>query len=243
MINYLRFFIWLFHKRFTFFRYPKSKQAILLERKKLYFQAGLVYSKLQNYTKALECFNRCHAYKHLMQTYEKLGLISDSLLTAETHHYYREGALIAERSGNLLKAAYFYSYFNPLRAAKIYKKQRHFFEAGLCYLQKFQFTYAIDCFYKCSNPLHRIEGFKQVEEIAVVFYLQKQYEEAFKLFIRTRDYYSALECARKLNHPTLIQNTLSLISEELSQTILTPSQPTHYPIYTSLEENLKQLSA
>ncbi|MGL6175327.1 MAG: hypothetical protein ACRC1P_12055 [Cellulosilyticaceae bacterium] len=243
MLNYFRFFIWLFRRRFIFFTYSKSKKALLLERKKLYFQAGLTYSKLENHQKALECFYLCQSYKHLMRTYEKLGLISDALLIAETYHYYKDGALISERSGNLLKAAYFYSYFNPLHAAKIYKKQRHFFEAGLCYLQKFQLTYAIDCFYKCSNPLHRIEGFKQVEELAVVFYLQKQYQEAFKLFIRMRDYHSALECARKLNHPTLIQNTLSLIDKELPLYASSPTQPIKYPLYPSLAENLKHLSA
>lgn len=248
MLKYIRFIFWLFYKRFVFFKYPIRRQASVLEKKKLYFEAGIKYYRIKNYDRALHCFKICSAHKQLIKTYEKLGLISEALQIADHHHYYKEGALLSERTGNPLKAAYFYSYFKPLYAAKLYKKEYRFFEAGLCYLQKFQFVYAIDCFYKCPNPLHRAHGFKQVEDIATVLYFQKNYADSFKLFIRIKDYRSALECAKKLGDASLIQNTTQLLaSQEIyasnHATSSTPLIQLKVPAYTSLSENLKHLSA
>lgn len=248
MLKYIRFIVWLFHKHFAFFKYPLRRQASILEKKKLYFHAGNQYYRLKNYEKALYCFKLCSAYKQLIKTYEKLGLISEALQIADAHKYYKEGALLSEKNENLTKAAYFYSYFKPLHAARLYKKEHHFFEAGLCYLQKFEFVYAIDCFYKCPNPLHRAHGFRQVEEIATVLYFQNQYADAFKLFIRIKDYRSALECAKKLGDTSLIDTTRSLLTNQETYAFnhsnrSTPLLQLQLPTYASLGENLKQLSA
>ncbi|MEG0151759.1 MAG: hypothetical protein RR618_00510 [Cellulosilyticaceae bacterium] len=248
MLKYIRFIFWLFYRRFVFFKYPVRRQASVLEKKKLYLEAGIKYYRIKNYDKALHCFKTCAAHRQLIKTYEKLGLISEALQIADHHKYYKEGALLSEKIGNYLKAAYFYSYFNPLHAAKLYKKECHFFEAGLCYLQKFQFVYAIDCFYKCPNPLHRAHGFRQVEDIATVLYFQKSYADSFKLFLRIKDYRSALECAKKLEDPTLIQNTAALLNTQQTYACnqannFTPLIQIKVPSYASLSENLKQLSA
>ena len=174
-----------------------------------------------------------------------------ALQIAETHKYYKEGAMIAEQSGNILKAAYFYAYFKPHYAAKLFKKEKSFYQAGLCYLQDFNFTYALDCFYKCSNLLHQIHGFKQLEEIAVVFYFNKQYKQAFKLFIRLQDFYSALECAKQLKNETLITHTYNLLShsnpeyetyyaaQEFARNYYTSSDT----VYQNVSEVLQKLSA
>lgn len=248
MLKYIRFLVWLFYKRFAFFKYPVRRQASVLEKKKLYLEAGLKYYRIKNYNKALHCFKACSAHKQLIKTYEKLGLISEAIQVADHAKYYKEGALLCERIGNLVKAAYFYSYFKPLYAAKLYKKEHRFFEAGLCYLQKFQFVYAIDCFYKCPNPLHRAHGFKQVEDIATVLYFQRNYADSFKLFIRIKDYRSALECAKKIGDDSLITNTTALLSNQEIYAYnyssnFTPLVQIKVPIYSSLSENLKQLSA
>ncbi|MEG1829418.1 MAG: hypothetical protein RR309_08350, partial [Cellulosilyticaceae bacterium] len=113
---------------------------------------------------------------------------------------------------------------------------------------KFQFVYAIDCFYKCPNPLHRAHGFRQVEDIATVLYFQKSYADSFKLFLRIKDYRSALECAKKLEDPTLIQNTAALLNTQQTYACnhsnnFTPLIQIKVPSYASLSENLKQLSA
>jgi hypothetical protein len=144
--------------------------------------------------------------------YQKLGLYSKAIEIADQKKYYKLGALICEKINNMKKAAYFYSYFKPLYAARLYKKENFFYEAGECYLKAYQLSSALECFKTCEIPSKKNEGLKQLEEFAIVLYFTKCYEDAFKLFIKLSDYYSALECAKKLKSDSLIQQTCLLIS-------------------------------
>ena len=113
---------------------------------------------------------------------------------------------------NTKKAAYFYNFTQPLYAAKLYKECNCYYEAGLSYMNAYQFLQAIECFYKTSDPLQRLAGLKQVEEVAIVLYLDKQYEDSLKLFEALGDYYSVLECAKRCKDTSLVQKLQEFIA-------------------------------
>lgn len=167
---------------------------------------------MKNYTQAADCFEKTSAYTHLIVTYQKLGLYSKAIELADERKYYKKGALLCEKINNTKKAAYFYTYFKPLYAARLYKNEHFFYEAGQCYLKIFQLSSALECFNLCTDASEKFRGLKQLEEFATVLYLTKNYEDAFKLFVKLRDYYSALECAKKLNIEMLIGQMHLLIS-------------------------------
>jgi tetratricopeptide (TPR) repeat protein len=203
--------------KFRFFLLPLDKKASILEKNKLYFLAGILYMELKNYLKAAECFNITHSYRHLILVYQKLGLYSKAIEIADQKKYYKIGAAICEKINNVKKAAYFYSYFKPLYAARLYKNEHFFYEAGECYLKIYQLSSAIECFKNCEDLSKRSEGLKQLEEFAAVLYFTKHYDDAFKLFIKLGDYYSALECAKKLKESILIRQMSLLIGNTEAQ--------------------------
>lgn len=218
MIHYLYFFIKCLKTRFKFFTYSPAKKARVLSKNNLHFLAGLYYLDLKKYPEATICFENCHAYKHLILAYQKQGLYSKAIEVADREKYYKQGAKLCIHIQNTKKAAYFYSYFNPLYAAKLYTKDGFFFEAGTSHLRAYDGLSAITSFDQCPHSFQKEEGYKLVEEFGLVLYLTKQYEEAFKIFIELKDYYSALDCAKKLREDDLIESvTLLIASYEAEQ--------------------------
>lgn len=212
-MTYLFFFIKCLKNKCRFFFLPLKQKATVLEKNRLYFFAGILYLELKDYSRAAFCFEITHSYYHLIFAYQKLGLYSKAIEIADRQKYYKKGASLCEKINNPKKAAYFYAYFRPLYAAKLYKTESFFYEAGQCYLKINQYSSALECFKNCSVPDKKAEGLNQIEEIAIVLYFTRQYEEAFKLFIRLKDYYSALECAKKLKTEPLIKQVHFLISQ------------------------------
>lgn len=205
MFVYLQFIIRLICTKGQFFSYPPLKKARLLQKYKLFFEAGRLYTKLGCYEQALSCFKHCQAYRHTMYIYSKLGLYSHAIEIAQNCGYYKEGAKLCTKIHNLKKAAYFYRYFNPLQAAKLYKRQGFFFEAGQCYLDLHHFTAALETFNLCQDSQHRQKGRRQVEEIAITLYFVKAYQEASELFLKLGDLDSAELCLQKLKKASRLQ--------------------------------------
>lgn len=195
-----------------FFRLSSLEQARILKRNRLYFLSGYLYLKNKAYLKAIYCFEQCHAYKLLMQCHEKLGQTSVALEIAHLHGLYKEGAALCMKHGHIKMAASFYSHFNLPKAIKLYKKCHCPYEAGLCLLETKQYLYALELFYTCKDPMDKLSGIRKVEEIAIVLYLKKKYYQSMKIFIALGDYYSVLECAKKLKDPILIDAATKLIA-------------------------------
>lgn len=179
---------------------------------KLCFWSGLNYMDCHEYSDACDAFEVSKAYKHLVVAYEKQGYYQKALELADQKHYYVLGSKIALHHKDLRQAAYFYNYFDPLQAAKIYRHLNDFYEAGFAFLSAYKPLIAIDMFRKCQQKSQRTKGFKQVSEFALVLYLKKQYSSAFRIFIALDDYYSALECARGLKEDKLIAGCHLLIA-------------------------------
>lgn len=214
MLRYIRFLWKCSQVRFQFFSYPSLQKARFLAENNLSFLAGIYYLDSKEYTEASTCFEKAKAYKHLIITYQKLGLYNKAIALADQKKYYERGAAICLHIHDYQRAAYFYSYFNPLEAAKLYKQEGLYYEAGYAYLQAYNGVKAIECFKCCKSMLHKKQGLKEVSEFALVLYFTKQYEEAFELFIKLNDYYAALECAKKLKANALIHSTSLLIGME-----------------------------
>ncbi|MEF9959077.1 MAG: hypothetical protein RR776_03770, partial [Niameybacter sp.] len=85
--------------------------------------------------------------------------------------------------------------------------------AGICMLENHQYINALETFYKCQDPLDKLSGLRQVEEVAIVLYLKRAYHDSLRLFTALGDYYSALECAKRLHDEILIAQTCKLIAD------------------------------
>lgn len=211
-MRYVIFIIKCILTKFSFFHLTSMQKALVLKRNRLYFTAGMLYMKNNAYERAAYCFKKGHAFKQLMLCYEKMGATSSAIEIAEIHGYHKQGALLCSKHRIPKKAAYFYSFTKPLYSAKLYKQCGCYYEAGLSYMKAYQFTSAIDCFYKTQNPYDKLNGLKQVEEVGIVLYLSKNYEASMKLFTHLGDYYSVLECAKKCHSSYLIKQTEQLIA-------------------------------
>ena len=211
MLKYIRFLLKCLKQRLTFFSLSLSEKADYLSKNNLSFIAGIYYLDIKDYLKASKCFEKANAYKHLIISYQKLGYYSKAIALSEEKKYYERGASICMHINDTLKAAYFYSFFNPTLAAKIYKKEGHFFEAGYAYLSDYKGIKAIECFKKCSH-FQKEQGLKEIFEFASVLYFTKQYSEAFIIFLHLDNFYCALECAKKLNSTSLINSTSMLVA-------------------------------
>lgn len=198
--------------KFNFFHLSSLEQARILKRNRLYFLSGYLYFKNKSYQKAIYCFNQCHAYKFVMLCYERLGQTSVALEIATTHKLYKQGAALCMKHNHIKMAASFYRFFDLRTAIKLYKKCDCYYEVGLCLLQDKQYHSALEFFYKCKNPLDKLNGIRKVEEIAIVLYLKKKYYKSIALFTTLGDYYSVLECAKKIKDTALIQETQELIA-------------------------------
>lgn len=209
---YVIFIIKCLMTKCHFFSLSSMEKALVLKRNRLYFASGLLYMKNKSYQKAIYCLKKAHAFKQLMVCYEKLGETSNAIGIAQEHGYYKQGALLCMKHHNTKKAAYFYSFIQPIHAAKLYKECNCYYEAGLSYMKTYQFIQALECFYKATDPLQKLDGLKQLEEVAIVLYLNKQYEESFKLFEALGDYYSALECAKRCHDTDLVHKLYELIA-------------------------------
>ena len=194
------------------FQKETFEKAQLLEAHAFYFLAGIFYMDIKAYKDAARCLEKTKAYKHLIIVYQKQGLYSKALELAETHHYYDLGARLCLQIHNTKKAASFYAYEKPLKAARLYEKDHFYYEAGLCYLRAYEPIKAFENFNACSNIQNKLKGIKQIEEFATLLYFTKQYEDAFKVFLALDDYYSALNCAKKLDEPILIDSVTALLA-------------------------------
>lgn len=192
---------------------PLTKLGALLQNKIL-FLAGIYYLDQKDYIEAEIYFKKTGAYRHLISVYQKQGLYSKAITLAEEKKYYKQGASLCMHIHNYKKAASFYSHFKPLQAAKLYKKNHFFYEAGICYLKAYHVLSAIDCFKACKDPHKRQSGLKQVEEFALVLYFSKDYDTALKIFLHLDDYYSALDCAVQMKEDTLITVIRLLIASD-----------------------------
>ena len=212
MLKYFKFLLKCLKNKFSFLSLSTQEKALYLSQNNLSFLAGIYYLDLKDYEKATRCFKKAKAYKHLIICYQKLGYYNKAITLSEEKKYYERGAAICMHINNRLKAAYFYSFFNPAIAAKIYRQENHFYEAGYAYLSNYKGVKAIECFKKC-NTQQKNQGLKQVFEFTSVLYLTKQYSEAFILFIHLDNFYCALECAKKMNCPKLIDSTSILVAK------------------------------
>lgn len=174
--------------------------------------AGLYYMNLKEYKDASLAFEKVKAYKHLLIAYAKQGCYSKALDIADEKHFYELGAKIALHIQDLRQAAYFYSFFNPNHAAKLYRDLSCYYEAGYCYLTLYDALNAIDMFRRCKDKAKRTRGLKEVSEYAMVLYYSKDYPLAFRIFMTLDDFYSALECAQKMKEDTLISACKILIA-------------------------------
>lgn len=214
MLYYLLFIIRCILGKFKFFKMSPLKKAKFLIHCNLFFEAGKIYLKKGHYTQALDCFQKCHAHRHAFLCYQKLGQVSLALEIADTHKLYRQGARLCVHTQNDYKAAYFYSYFDMPQAIKLYKKLGAHYELGHCYLVTYRFYAALQAFLNCKNPSQKLIGLQLIEEIAIVLYLNKYYQDAIKLFIGLNDSYSVLECAKKLKDTRLIEQTSRALAQQ-----------------------------
>ncbi len=168
----------------------------------------------KEYMEASLCFEKTKAYKHLIIAYEKQGLYTKALSLAHEKHYYELGAKICLHINDLKQAADFYSYFDPVHAAKLYRDLYCYYEAGYCYLSIFDALNAIDMFRRCTDKAQKTRGLKEVSDYALVLYFTKSYAHAFRIFLALDDYYSALECAQKMKEDKLIASCRLLIGYE-----------------------------
>lgn len=176
--------------------------------------AGIYYMDAKEYADASLSFEKTKAYKHLIIAYEKQGLYSKALSLADEKQYYELGAKICLHINDLKQAAYFYSFFDAIHAAKLYRDLYCYYEAGYCYLTTFDALNAIDMFRRCTDKAQRIHGLKEVSDYALVLYFTKSYESAFRIFLALDDYYSALECAERMKEDKLIASCRLLIGYE-----------------------------
>lgn len=212
MFGYILFIIRCVTSKFKYFTLSAPKKASFLLNCGLIFEAGYVYMKHGYYTDALSCFLSCDAYRHALYTYEKLGKIKEAIALAKAHQLYKEGAKLCIRHHEHHKAAYFYRHFDPEQAILIYKQLGASYELGICYLISSQLTLAHDCFKRCDDLSKRKKGLRHLEEVAIVLYLSHNYIDSMNLFIKLKDYYSALECAKKLRDKetqTYLRHTIS----------------------------------
>ena len=165
----------------------------------------------KEYAEASSCFEKTSAYKHLVVSYAKQGCYSKALDLADEKGFYELGANIASHIQDFRQAAYFYSFFDANHAAKLYRDLACYYEAGYCYLIQYDALNAIDMFNRCRDKIKRTRGLKEVSDYALVLYLSKDYATAFRIFIALDDYYSALECANKLQEEDLIRSCKLLI--------------------------------
>lgn len=197
--------------KLSFFSSTPFEKAQILSEKHLSFWAGLNYMDCHEYYSACEAFEKSKAYKHLIIACAKQGYYEKAIKLADEKKYYKLGSKVALHYNDLKQAAYFYSYFDPSHAAKLYRDLRYYYEAGFAFLAANDPLDAIDMFRRCNKQWQKEKGFQQVSEYALVLYLQKSYETAFKLFMALDDYYSALECARALDEDKLIEGCYLLI--------------------------------
>lgn len=175
------------------------------------FFDGLRYMKTKEYDKAIICFENCKRYKHLVHAYARAGYYDVALDLADTYGYYKLGASLAQYIGNKTQVAYFHRFFNPKRAAQLYRDLKDYYEAGYCYLTIHDGLNAIDMFMRCTDKVRRLQGLKQVVDYARTLYFKKDYLYAFRIFFELEDFYSALECAYKMKEKSLIQTCKILI--------------------------------
>lgn len=208
--RFLHFLKTSYKKRFS--KLPPEQKAKLLLHDHFYFLAGIYYMEAKKYKEATPCFQRAKAYKHLIIVYQKQGLYSKALAVAEEHGFYDLGAKLCLQIDNHKKAASFYSYQKPLKAAKLYEKDGFYFEAGINYLKAYEPLKAYEAFNNCPKIEDKQKGFSYLNEFSLVLYFTKHYEEAFEIFLALEDYYSALDCAKKLKEPILIDSTTLLLA-------------------------------
>ena len=180
----------------------------------LSFLAGIYYMDAKEYADASSAFEKTKAYKHLIIAYEKQGLYSKALSLADEKHYYELGAKICLHIHDFKQAAYFYSYFDPVYAAKLYRDLNCYYEAGYCYLSALDPLNAIDMFRRCLDKAKKNHGLREVSDYALVLYFTKSYESAFRIFLALDDYYSALECAMRMKEDKLVASCRLLIGYE-----------------------------
>ncbi len=195
-----------------FFKLSNEQKAKLLARDHFYFLAGIYYMEAKQYKEATPCFVKAKAYKHLIICYQKQGLYSKALEIAEEQKLYDLGAKLCLQIENTKKAASFYAHEKPLKAAKLYEKSQFYLEAGLNYLRGYEPIKAFECFQQCPKIEDKQKGFHSLNEFGLVLYFTKQYEDAFKVFLALEDYYSALDCAKKLKEPILINSVTMLLA-------------------------------
>ena len=210
MPHFLHFFKSCYKEHFL--KQKTLGKAKLLESGQFYFLAGIFYMDVKAYKAATRCFIKSHAYKHLIIVYQKQGLYSKALEVAENHKYYDLGAKLCLQIDNLKKAASFYAYEKPLKAAKLYEKENFYYEAGCCYLRAYEPIKALENFNTCQNPEDKLKGIKEIEEFAITLYFPNPYLDALKVFLALEDYYSALDCAQKLKEPILIDSITTLLA-------------------------------
>lgn len=186
-------------------------QASYLEDKSIYRIARKKYILLNNYEKVIEISRRLHDYKQVFMYQVKNNQIYEAMQTAEIYELYELGAPLCEKEGELIKAAHMYSYFNPIKAASLYKQEHIWDKAANCYIKSMQWLRAIECIEQMASEEVKNKYYNKIEQIGDELYTKRNYEEAIKLFIRI----NALEKALNLSEEIKDEKTSKILYEQL----------------------------
>ena len=214
MYSYVVFFIKLLFNRCKFFSLSPMQKAHLLKKNHLFFEAGVLYRKQGAYLQAINCFKQITAPRQLAYCYEKLGRISEAVAIYDAYHLPKLGASLCLKHQAFKKAADFYVSFDLPAAIKLYKRLDLPFELGLCYLKQSRFTLAYDTFCQCPYASKQLAGRALLQEAGLTLYLNKDYTQAFTLFMYIQDYLSAFHCSKKLHEPDILRDLSYLLVKQ-----------------------------
>ncbi|NLM13814.1 MAG: hypothetical protein GX209_08745 [Epulopiscium sp.] len=215
-IKWLDRFYAFIQEIFQYLSMNLEDQASYLEEKSKYRMARKKYILLDNYDKIIELSRRLHDYKQVFIYQVKNNQIYEAMQTAEIYELYELGAPLCEKEGEFIKAAHMYSYFNPIKAASLYKQEHIWDKAANCYIKAMQWLRAIECIEQLSSKDIKKKYYNRLEKIGDELSAKRNYEEAIKLFIRI----NALEKALALSEQIQDEKTSKLLYEQLARQAL-----------------------
>ncbi|MBM7685321.1 MAG: hypothetical protein PWP07_2531 [Epulopiscium sp.] len=201
---------------FQYLSMDLENQAVYLEEKSRYRMARKKYMLLDNYEKVIDLSRRLQDYKQVFIYQVKNNQIYEAMQTAEIYELYELGAPLCEKEGEFIKAAHMYSYFNPIKAASLYKQERIWDKAANCYIKAMQWLRAIECIEHISSEELKKKYYKKIEQIGEELSSKGNYEEAIKLFTRI----NSLEKALNLSEQIKDENTSKILYEQLARQAL-----------------------
>ncbi|WP_058485088.1 soluble NSF attachment family protein [Defluviitalea phaphyphila] len=205
-----------FKEIFRYLSMPLEEQAVYLENKKKYRLARRKYIYLNNFEKVIHISRILQDYKSVFIYQVKNNQIYEAMQTAELYELYELGAPLCEKQGALIKAANMYAHFNPIKAASLYKQAHLWNKAAKCYLKEKQWIRALDCIEQISSKEEKKKLYDNIEKLGNELYVNKNYEEAIKLYLRINSFEKALKISEEIGD----QKTSFILYEKLAQEAL-----------------------